>query len=136
MWQNSDIKRLGNGDRLPLFTAASCMNGWVSHPLKPVAMGELWLTHSGGGGVAAWLPTGLEPLGGQAALMRAFYPGLYDGRGRSLGELTAAASTAAYARSGGYADVIREYLLLGDPALVVSGVPLSPDSLYVPYAVH
>ncbi|MFN2115584.1 MAG: C25 family cysteine peptidase, partial [Anaerolineae bacterium] len=127
IYQNSDIARLANGAKLPLFTTATCMNGWIDHPLKPVSMAELWLTHPGGGGVAAWSPTGFTSLARNRFLLDRFYAGLYDGRGLTLGALTAEALALAHSHSPESDDTIRQFVLLGDPALVVSGVPVNPS---------
>jgi hypothetical protein len=146
IFQNSDIAALANGDRLPIYTSASCMTGWISHNQKPVSMSEAWVNQPGGGGVAAWAESGLEPAAGQAAMIRAFYEGLYDGRARSIGALTVEAAMRTFAQRPDWADVVRQFVLVGDPALVVSGVPTGPtpvptaspapsSAIYLPRAV-
>jgi hypothetical protein len=47
----NNIRELRNGDRMPVFTTGTCMNGWIDHPFKPVSMTEQWLTHA-----PVWLP--------------------------------------------------------------------------------
>jgi hypothetical protein len=126
IFDNQEIELLANGHRLPIFTTATCMNGWFSHPLKPVSMSELWLKHPGGGGVAAWSPTGLAPVSGQTALLEPFYRGLYDGLGRSIGEISTEAMVLAYGQSARWWDSIRMFSLQGDPALVAVGAPANP----------
>ena len=123
IFETDDIRQLANGDSMPIFTAATCMNGWIDHPLKPVSMTEAWLTHPSGGGVVAWAASGFASVSAEGALIEPFYRGLYDGRGLPVGALTAEASMQAYARGRGWADTVRMFILLGDPALVVSGVP-------------
>ncbi len=123
IFQNSDIAALLNAERMPIFTTGSCMTGWIDHPLKPVSMTEQWLLNPHGGGVVAWAASGFAAISDEEALLVPFYRGLYDGRASPVGALVAAASAEAFARGRGYADVIRQYVLLGDPALVVSAVP-------------
>ncbi len=132
IFDNSGIAQLRNGDAMPLFTAATCMNGWINHPLKPVSMGELWLTHAAGGGAASWTPSGFASLGAQWTLLGHVYRGLYDGGGQSLGALVAEASFLALGESAGNADVVGQFLLVGDPALMVSGVPPLPTPTPAP----
>lgn len=134
IFDNAGISRLRNGEAMPVFTAATCMNGWVNHPLKPVAMAELWLTHPSGGGALAWAPSGFTTLGAQPAMFRHVFDGFYDGRWQSLGALTAEAGAIALGQSAGYRDVVRMFTLLGDPALAVSGVPPLPTATPAPTA--
>lgn len=134
IFQNADIARLTNGERAPLFTAATCMNGWIDHPLKPVSMAELWLTHPTGGGVAAWSPSGLATLSAQRQLLPAVFSGLFDGRRASIGALTTAAGVEILARGGEWSDIARMFVLLGDPALVVAGAPAATATPSAPTA--
>jgi hypothetical protein len=145
IFDNGHIAALTNGDAMPLFTAATCMNGWIDHPFKPVAMSELWLTHPGGGGVVAWAPSGFSTVAVQERLFPPVYDGLFDGRARSIGALVTAAETGVLAQNPGWYDYVGMYILQGDPALVVSGVPAlptptptptDPAGLYLPYAVQ
>ncbi len=122
--QNRDIASLANGQRLPILVAATCMNGWVSHPSRPVALAELWLTHPSGGGIAAWASSGLEPLAAEAALLRPFVAGLGEAEHTTLGSLTLMAMAQAWAANPALADTLRQITLLGDPALRIDG-PLS-----------
>jgi hypothetical protein len=142
IFDNTSIARLANGDAMPIFTAATCMNGWVDHPLKPVSMAELWLTHPGGGGPVAWAPSGFSSLSAQSILFPVLFDGLYDGRVRPIGALVATAAATALGQSAGYADAVSMLVLLGDPALPMSGAaPLptatpapTPAGVYLPYA--
>jgi hypothetical protein len=126
--QNRDVAGLRNAPRLPLLTTATCMNGWFSHPLKPVSLAELWLRQPGGGGVAAWSPTGLAPLAPQARLLEAFYDGLGARPGSPVGALAVAAAVSARAADPGTEDAIRMFALLGDPTSVLVGATTEPPS--------
>lgn len=134
IFDNGDIAKLGNGAKLPLLTASTCMNGWIDHPLKPVSMAELWLTHSGGGGIAAWSPSGFTGTANERVLFKTLMAGLYDGRGLSIGSLTGEAIVAAHAEATAADDTIRQFILLGDPALVISGVAVASPSTSTPSA--
>ncbi len=141
VFDNNRIAGLTNGDAMPLFTAATCMNGWIDHPLKPVSMAELWLTHAAGGGAVAWAPSGFSSLAVQQMMFPHVYSGLYDGAGQPIGALVAEAGVLALSASSGYRDLVGMHVLLGDPALVISGVAVrpsptpSPASVFLPYAV-
>ncbi len=115
--QNRDIERLTNGPRFPILLAATCMNGWVSHPQRSVALAELWLTHGAGGGIAAWASSGLESLSAEAALLRPFLAGIRDPESQTIGALTLQAMAQAWAADETLGDTLRQYTLLGDPAL-------------------
>jgi hypothetical protein len=129
MFQNGDIAALGNRE-LPVLTTATCLNGWFSHPLLPLSMAELWLIQPTGGGIAAWSPAGLTTLPAQERMLEAFYSGLADERHLPLGALAAAAAANAYGTSAEAADLIRMFVLLGDPATVVTGT--TGDRLFLP----
>jgi hypothetical protein len=126
IYENADIGRLDNGPRMALFTSATCMNGWFDHPFVPVSMAEKWLRHPNGGGVSAWTPSGMVALSGPNVMLSAVFDGLFDARGVPMGALTARATARAYAVSPEWRDVIRMFVLFGDPSLVVSGGPQTP----------
>jgi hypothetical protein len=128
IFQTSDILRLENGDRMPIYTAATCMNGWIDHPLKPVSMTEAWVNNPAGGGAIAWGPSGFTSTDSQLLILESLYGGLYDGRGLPIGGLALEASARAYAVASSTADTIQMFILIGDPALVVSGVPVVPSA--------
>lgn len=134
IFSNRDIAELRNGSALPLLTSATCMNGFFDNPVKPISMAELWLAHPDGGGIAAWVPSGFAGLSAQEALLGTLYEGLFDDRGRSLGELTQAAAAAAWASRPGESDIIRMFVLVGDPATVISASAAHGDdvSLHLP----
>ncbi len=122
-----DMAGLSGGPSTPLFTTATCMNGMVDHPLKPTSLAEIWVRNPDGGGVAAWSPSGFTLVAGERTLFGSFYEGLYDGSGRSIGALTAQAMVDAYAESAVLADIVRMFMLLGDPATHVSAVETLPS---------
>ncbi len=124
IFQNADIGRLTNSRAYPVLTTATCMNGWIDHPLRPQSMAELWVVHDHGG-VAAWTPSGYTFVAGQTTLFEAFYAGLFGLQSATLGALTVRAAVAAYGESGAWADVVRMFVLLGDPATAAArgGVP-------------
>jgi hypothetical protein len=67
-------------------------------------------------------------------LIHSLFAGLFDGHGRSIGALAAAAAAVAYAADPDQADTIRQFVLLGDPVLVFAGSPSSSAVTYLPYA--
>jgi hypothetical protein len=132
IFDNAAIGRLANGDAMPMFLAATCMNGWVNHPLRPVSMAELWLTHPAGGGAVAWAPSGYTTLGPQRTMFRRVFESLVDGGAQAIGAVTAAAAAQALAESPNGSDIVRMFILLGDPALVVSAVAPRPTATPTP----
>jgi hypothetical protein len=89
-------------------------------------MTEAWVKNAAGGGAVAWGPSGFTSTDSQQLILETLYRGLYDGRGLPIGGLALEAGARAYAVASSTADAIRMLILIGDPALVVSGVPVVP----------
>jgi len=92
-------------------TAWACLSGYFVHP-EVESLAEVWLRSPEGGAVAFVGPTGETYLSQQEPFAQAFYQEVQAGG--TIGE----ALLAAWQTSGSEVqDVVRSYLLLGDPAL-------------------
>ena len=121
MWSNDeilsvdDVPGLGNGARLPLVTAMNCFNGFFHHPGSP-SLGESLVLEPTGGAIAFWGPTAVTSNLRQKVLEETFYLHLFDPGNGTVGDAIRAAK-ADVARIPGYQDMVRTWVLLGDPAL-------------------
>jgi hypothetical protein len=115
VFQAEDAGILINGDRLPIFTTFTCLNGYFNHP-DVDALAETLLWTDEGGVAAAIAPSGRSLTDQQLPLADVFYESLLTGKAQTLGEALQMAKIAAsdqeYLR-----DVIHTFNLLGDPAL-------------------
>jgi len=115
VWTNAsiltaaDAASMANTDRLALFDAMTCFNGFF-HDVSIDSLGEA-LLKSPGGAIAVWASTGMTDPGGQVLMNEEAIRKLFSGAGLTIGEVTARAKAAT-----NDADVRRTWVLLGDPA--------------------
>lgn len=115
--QATDVAGLGNGSRLPVMTALTCIINRFELPYFPPLGADL-VKKAGGGAAAVWAPSGLSFSNESRALGERFYLELVRPGGERVGEAIRR-SLEAYAASGGLPEVPDLYNLLGDPALRV-----------------
>ena len=111
-----DVASLQNGDRLPLVINMTCLTGLFTHP-RVQSLAEALLWKSGGGAVAVLAPTSLTLPGDQSLLSDALVQRLLKDRAARLGDVFLQAQRAVPAQGPGTLDVLRTFLLFGDPAL-------------------
>jgi len=110
-----DAHMMMNGNRLPVFTTFTCLNGYFNHPSID-ALAETLLWTGNGGIVAAIAPSGRTFTSQQTPLANLFYQTLLSREAETLGEaLQQAKSTSA--ANANLGEVIHAFNLLGDPAL-------------------
>ena len=126
IFDNARIRALRNPPGQTLFATATCMNGWIDHPLRATSMAEQWTTLSEAGGPVAFSPSGFTTLGGQERLFEHLYGSLFGPEGRPIGTAAAVATMAMLEEHPDAIDLARMFVLLGDPALVMSAV--DPDA--------
>lgn len=115
VFEASDADLLSNGERLPIFTTFTCLNGYFNHP-EDDALAETLLWANDGGVVAAVAPSGRSLTSQQLPLADAFFAYLLSGQATTLGEALMLAKIDK-ADDPDLADVIHTFNLLGDPAL-------------------
>jgi len=107
---------LKNGDRLPVLTTYTCLNGFFQHP-QADSLAEVLLWLKDGGIVGAVVPSGRSLAAQQAPLAQAFYAALFDPKIPTLGEALERAQTNLSSNAATPLEVIETFNLLGDPAL-------------------
>lgn len=115
VFESEDAALLINGNRLPIFTTFTCLNGYFNHP-QVDALAETLLWAEDGGVVAAVAPSGRSLTLQQLPIADVFYQKLLTGEANTLGEALQAAKMAGAADPFLH-DVIHTFNLLGDPAL-------------------
>lgn len=115
VFDTEDADILINGQRLPIFTTFTCLNGYFNHP-EVHALAETLMWAEDGGVVAAVAPSGRSLTSQQRPLAAVFFQSLFNGNAETLGEALLLSKEAG-ADDAGLRDVIHTFNLLGDPAL-------------------
>ncbi len=115
VFETEDADTLINGERLPIFTTFTCLNGYFNHP-EVDALAETLMWAEDGGVVAAVAPSGRSLTLQQQPLAEVFFQSLFNGDAETLGEALLLSKNAA-AENDNLRDVIHTFNLLGDPAL-------------------
>ena len=115
---SADAPAFTNGGRLPVFVMMDCLSGFF-HGLYPEeSLAEALVRSPQGGAVAVWASSGFTAPGSQVPLNAAFIRELFSAPARTLGEAIAAAK-----RQASDSDVRRTWVLFGDPAMRLKGLP-------------
>jgi hypothetical protein len=111
----SGASSLPRRDRWPLVVTLNCLNGFFHFPYFD-SLGEALVKAEGRGAIASISPSGLSLNEPAHVFHKALLSELLSGNHDRLGDAVAAAQRA-YADSGADSELLRIYLLLGDPAL-------------------
>ncbi|MFN0058430.1 MAG: C25 family cysteine peptidase, partial [Planctomycetota bacterium] len=101
--------------RLPVIVTMDCLNAFFHHPDSP-SLGEALVLSPAGGAIAFWGPSSVTSHLRQQELADQFYRSLQDPAIATLGAAVRAALRAA-ARDPAHRDVVKTWVLLGDPDL-------------------
>jgi hypothetical protein len=118
-----DVAAIANAPALPFFIVLNCLNAFFDAPNEE-SLGEIALRAADRGAVAYLSSTTVSALAGQDAFVRALSDRVLRANVRRIGDAITAAKQAI-ASDPGAADVIRTFVLLGDPATRL-GVPEVP----------
>ena len=111
-----DVASLQNGGRLPVVINMTCLTGLFTHP-KVQSLAETLLWKADGGAVAVLAPTSLTLSDDQSYLSNALAQAYLKDRTARLGDVFLQAQRAVPTEGAGAQDVLRTFLLFGDPAL-------------------
>jgi hypothetical protein len=98
----------------------TCLTGLFTHP-KVQSLTEALLWKPDGGAVAVLAPTSLTLSDDQSFLSQALVQAYLKDRTARLGDIFVQAQRAVPTAGAGAQDVLRTFLLFGDPALVIVG---------------
>ncbi len=113
----SDVAGLGNGFRVPVMTALTCLISQFAYP-SVTSLGEELVLRGDGGVSALFGPTWLSHNGDAEGLGRFLLPRLAEAESGRLGDRVLR-GLSDYAAAGGSRETLRVYTLLGDPALAL-----------------
>jgi hypothetical protein len=118
LFSTEDVFSLSAGTRLPIVLNMTCLTGLFTHP-EVESLAEALLWQPGGGAVAVLAPTSLTLPGDQSFLSRALVESLVTNPEATLGEIHLQARQSVPLEGLGTIDVMRTFLLFGDPAMSV-----------------
>lgn len=116
--ENSDNLMLRNGPRLPLVINMTCNSGAIDYPMPKwnVCISEDFMRVAEGGAVACYVPSGPGITVQHEKLMIELNRALLDEQVQPLGAALSLASWR-YLMAGNSPDLVRMFILLGDPVL-------------------
>jgi hypothetical protein len=114
-----DVASLQNGGKLPVVINMTCLTGLFTHP-KVQSLTETLLWKPDGGAVAVLAPTSLTLSDDQSFLSNALVQAYLKDRTARLGDVYLQAQQAVPLTGPGAQDVLRTFLLFGDPALRIA----------------
>lgn len=117
-----DVPRIAVGARQPLIVALDCLNGFFDAPNEE-SLSELALREPASGAIAYVSSTAVSALPGQRAFARALGARLARADTARIGDAVRAAELAI-AGEPGADDVMRSWVLMGDPALRLALPPV------------
>jgi hypothetical protein len=117
IFDSSRVSTLDSRRDPPLVLTLNCLNGYFHFPYFNSLAEEL-VKAEGKGAIAVVAPSGLSLNEPAHLYHKALVGELVSGRHRRLGDALLAAQSA-YAASGAFPELLRIYLLLGDPALTL-----------------
>lgn len=110
--------RLNNATQLFVQLSMTCLTSQFAIPADAgTTIDERLLLHPSGGAVAVWGPAGLSVIHGHDLLQRGFFEALFAAPDQTprVGELLDAGYETVRRAGSGTEDVLRTFLLLGDP---------------------
>lgn len=116
LFTSDDAGKLAESKRLPVVINMTCLTGLYTHP-KVESLTEALLWKRGGGAVAILAPSSLTLPGDQSFLSKALVEAMLTNPHARLGEIHLQARRRVPADASGTLDVMRTFMLFGDPAL-------------------
>ena len=108
----ADAGNVTNRDRLSLFVAMTCLNGYFQDPTMD-SLAEALMKSEKGGAIAVWASSGMTTTDKMALMAEQMFRLLFsEGTRLTLGEATSKAKAAT-----GDLDVRRSWILFGDPTM-------------------
>jgi hypothetical protein len=117
IFEAADVDGLQNGSKYPLVMAMTCLNGYFVEAFAGWdSLAEVFIKSLDKGAVAVFTSAGMTPPVEQALLDSGFFEGLFGNGKKRLGEATDYGKYNLLANSEGGDDVVRSFMLFGDPA--------------------
>jgi hypothetical protein len=114
LFDPSYISLLTNRKKLTFVMALDCLNGYFSQPFM-YSLGEEFVIAKNKGAIASFVPSGLGYTWEHAILGSNVFSSIFQQGNTILGVITTQSKINAYTQ-GATGDLVRTYVLIGDPA--------------------
>ncbi len=118
IFDDSNVDELTNTNKLPIVTVANCLSGDFAI-MSGDSIAEKFLRLKDKGAAAAWAPAGLGFPDGHRQMMVKFYEAMFRDDLYQMGQSTNAAQLRLYGDSTLWGELVKTYILFGDPAMKV-----------------
>lgn len=126
----STVRTLTNASKLPFVVAMDCLDSNFLHPTNNLtSIGETFLLHPSGGGIAVYGATGQSVATGHESLDRGLLRALFLSGSKALGQAVISSKLNLWAM-GNYLELMDTYVFLGDPATVLVRELYAVNDLY------
>lgn len=115
LFATADIGSLANGYKLPVMIEMTCDTGYYIMP-SVASLAETNVRKAGGGALASWSATGWGQASGHDFLDRGFFEAVMWNNVRMIGPATVAGKALLWANDKTQTDLMKMFVLLGDPA--------------------
>jgi hypothetical protein len=113
-----DVDTLGNGPKYPLVVAMTCLNGYFVEAFQGWdSLAEVFMKSADKGAVAMFTSTGMTAPEEQVLLDGGLFEALFEEGKTRLGAAISHGKRNLLANSEGGEDVVRTFMLFGDPAM-------------------
>lgn len=124
----SEVPTLQNAGKLPIILAMTCNEGSF-HERTGTSMGEAMTRTANVGAIASWSPTGQGVAGAHDYLNRGFFKSLFQYGKPTVGEAVSMGNFSLWI-SGNDLYTLDNYILLGDPTLLIARPAMAVDDFY------
>jgi hypothetical protein len=129
IFEAADVDDLRNNSKYPLVVAMSCLNGYFTEAFEGWdSLAEVFIKSVDKGAVAVITSAGMTIPEDQALLDRGLFEALFKRGNIQLGEATDYGKYNLLANSEAGDDVVRSFVLFGDPAMEVKVQPSASTS--------
>lgn len=116
LFLTQDIALLENKNKYPVIFSITCFVGHFDNPETP-SLGELLMKEQDKGIVAHFGSVARSYIGYFDNMHESLFDAIFNVKARSLGEITTLGKYNASRQGAGYWDHMKNYVLMGDPAL-------------------
>lgn len=116
LFEIEDLSRLHNKNKYPLVFSLTCFVGHFDNP-EMDSLGEELMLATEKGAVAHFGSAGRASADGDYYLNIALFNAIFEENRRRVGEITTLSKLLLIAKTNGYWDQVRHFILLGDPTL-------------------
>ena len=122
LFLSKDVERLENKDKYPVAFSMTCFIGHFDNPDMP-SLAEDLMRAPNAGIAAHFGSAGRAYLFGDYFLNNSLFDAVFNQHATTIGEVTTMGKLGMVQQTQGYFDQVKNYILMGDPAMRINVVP-------------